>query len=178
MYGKFGYNVENQFRTEIIATHKRHRELMNGKYNRADFDIINDNMCVATYHCNDKYSEHYRSIVYVTAFVTVYARLKLFSALELLDDKVLYFDTDSVMYCSPTDSHILPVDNSGTLGAWADEMKKSPKTYALKSSSGKIDICKAKGFTLSYKNSHSQFRFAQRLGFEQSFQRRLPRTDR
>ena len=78
---------------------------------------------------------------------------------------MLYFDKDSVMYCSPTDSHILPVDNSGTLGAWADELKKSPddyftefvsagpKTYALKSSSGKNNICKAKGFTLSYKNS-------------------------
>ena len=89
--------------------------------------------------------------MYVAAFVTAYARLKLYSALELLDDNVLYFDTDSVMYCSPTDSHILPVDNSGTLGAWADEVKKSqvnfftefvsaePKTYPLKSSSGKND---------------------------------------
>ena len=91
--------------------------------------------------------------MYVAAFVTAYARLKLYSALELLDDNVLYFVTDSVMYCSPTGSHILPVDNSDMLGAWADELKKSPddyftefvsagpKTYALKSSSGKNNMC-------------------------------------
>ena len=67
---------------------------MNGKYTRADFDMIIDNICVATHHCNYKYIEHHRSNV---PFVTVYARLKLYEALELLDTRVLYFDTDSVM---------------------------------------------------------------------------------
>ena len=53
-------------------------------------------------------------------------------------------------------------------GYWvlgADELKKSPndyftkfvsagpKTYALKSLSGRNDICMAKGFTISYKNA-------------------------
>ena len=103
--------------------------------------------------------------VYIAAFVTAYARLKLYEALELFDTRVLYFDTDSVMYVSPDAGFVLPVDNSGVLGSWADELKKcpndyfiefvsvGPKTYALKSHSGLNDICKAKGFTLSYKNT-------------------------
>ena len=75
-----------------------------------------------------------------------------------------YFDTDSVVYVSEDGSDILPVDNSGTLGAWANELKKTPddyfvefvsagpKTYAMRSFSGMNDICKVKGVTLSYKN--------------------------
>ena len=71
----------------------------------------------------------------------------------------------SCSYVSPDANFVLPVDNSGVLGSWADELKKSPndyftefvsagpKTYALKSFSGHNDICKAKGFTLSYKNA-------------------------
>ena len=164
MYGKFGYNIENQNKTEIVTKHSRLWEIMNGKYNRGSFDIINDNVCVATYHSNDMYSEHYKSNVYIAAFVTAYARLKLYSALELLGRRVCYFDTDSVVYVSEDGSDILPVDNSGTLGAWSNELKKTPddyfvefvsagpKTYAMRSFSGKNDICKVKGITLSYKN--------------------------
>jgi hypothetical protein len=110
------------------------------------------------------YSEHYKSNVYIAAFVTAYARLRLYSALELLGRRVCYFDTDSVVYVSEDGSDILPVDNSGTLGAWSNELKKTPddyfvefvsagpKTYAMRSFSGKNDICKVKGITLSYKN--------------------------
>ena len=165
MYGKFGYNIENQAKIEIITTCSRLWQMMTGKYTRADFDIINDNVCVAKLQLNDAYSEHYKSNVYIATYVTAYARLKLYKAMELLDRRVCYFDTDSVVYVSETGEHILPIDNSGTLGAWAYELKKSPddyftefvscgpKTYALKSFSGKNDICKAKGFTLSFKNT-------------------------
>ena len=45
MYGKFGYNIENQKKTEITYTQQRLWELMMGKYNGGDFDIINDHVC-------------------------------------------------------------------------------------------------------------------------------------
>ena len=43
----------------------------------------------------------------IAAFVTAHARLQLYSYLEMLQDRVLYYDTDSVIYierpgtCSP-----------------------------------------------------------------------------
>jgi hypothetical protein len=78
-----------------------------------------------------------------------------------LQEKALYFDTDSVMYVSPNGEHIIPVSTSGDLGTWSDEapgdyftefVSAGPKTYALKSASGKHDVCKSKGFQLSVKN--------------------------
>ena len=47
----------------------------------------------------------------------------MFAALELLDRRVCYFDTDSVVYVSENGEDVLPVDNSGTFGAWANELK-------------------------------------------------------
>ena len=49
----------------------------------------------------DAYTEDRKSNVYISAFITGYARLKLYhEALEPLNEKVLYFDTDSVIYVS------------------------------------------------------------------------------
>ena len=94
MYGKFGYNIENQNKIEIVTKRSRLWEMMTGKYTRADFDIINDNVCVAKLQVNDRYSEHYKSNVYIATYVTAYACLKLYEALELLGKRVCYFDTD------------------------------------------------------------------------------------
>ena len=50
-----------------------------GKYNRGDFDIINDHVSVANFNVNDLYSEHHKSNVYIAAYVTAYARMKLYA---------------------------------------------------------------------------------------------------
>ena len=163
-YGKFGFNVENQSNTKIIRSHKQLWNIVHGSYNRATVDVINDMVAIGNFHINDEYTTHQKSNVYIAAFVTAYARLKLYEALEILQDKVLYFDTDSVVYCSPTGEHLVPISDSGCLGTWSDELKDTPgdyftefvssgpKTYAMKSRSGKNDICKSKGFQLSAKN--------------------------
>lgn len=38
--------------------------------------------------------------IFVAAFTTCYARLKLYSEIEKLDRAVLYMDTDSIIYAS------------------------------------------------------------------------------
>ena len=163
-YGKFGFNIENQNSTKIIRSHKQLWSIIHGSYNRATVDVINDKVAVGTFHINDEYTTHQKSNVYIAAYVTAYARLKLYEALELLQEKVLYFDTDSCVYVSPTGEHLMPISDSGELGTWSDELKDTPgdfftefvsagpKTYAMKSRSGKNDICKSKGFQLSMKN--------------------------
>lgn len=163
-YGKFGFNIENQNSTRIIRSHKQLWSIVHGSYTKATVDVINDKVAVGTFHINDEYTTHQKSNVYIAAYVTAYARLKLYEALELLQEKVLYFDTDSCVYVSPTGEHIMPISESGELGTWSDELKDTPgdfftefvsagpKTYALKSFTGKNDICKSKGFQLSAKN--------------------------
>ena len=83
-------------------------------------------------------------------------------ALNPLQQSVLYFDTDSVIYVSPTGADLIPVHTTGQMGLWTSEIEEGdcfvefvscgPKTYALKSRSGNRDISKSKGFSLHYSN--------------------------
>jgi hypothetical protein len=76
--------------------------------------------------------------------------------------QVLYYDTDSVIYVSRSGDHLIPPDTTGDLGEWSSELplddyivefaSAGPKTYAIKTASGKHDISKSKGFSLHYKN--------------------------
>jgi DNA polymerase elongation subunit (family B) len=141
-YGKFGFNIMNQSHTSIIRTHQQLWKILKGSYTRATAEVINDAVAIANFHNNDEYTIHQKSNVYIAAYVTAYARLKLYEALEILQEKVLYFDTDSVVYCSPTGDHLVPISTSGDLGTWTDEspgdfftefVSSGPKTYAMKS---------------------------------------------
>ena len=38
-------------------------------------------------------------------------------------DKILYFDTDSIIYVSATGEHLIIPDSSGALGLWTSELK-------------------------------------------------------
>lgn len=163
-YGKFGFNIGKQHQTKIIREYKDAWRLMNGKYTRCEVNIINQGVMIASFNPYDEYTEHEKSNVYTAATVTAAARLTLYKVLEKLQEKVLYFDTDSCIYVSPTGESLVPVvsSDSAELGDWTNELKDGdnfvmfasagPKTYAAKSASGKNDICKAKGFTLSFKN--------------------------
>ena len=80
----------------------------------------------------------------------------------LFDSQVLYYDTDSIIYVSRSGDHLIPPDTSGDLGEQSSELplddyitefaSAGPKTYAIKTASGKHDISKSKGFSLHYKN--------------------------
>lgn len=44
--------------------------------------------------------EDYQTNVFIASFTTCWARLKLYKILQMLDERVLYFDTDSVIFVS------------------------------------------------------------------------------
>jgi len=101
--------------------------------------------------------------VYISIFVTAYARLKLYEdALEALGRRVIYFDTDSVIYVSPNGDHLIHPDTTGAMGLWTSEtsaddwfvefVSAGPKTYGLRSFSGRKNIVKSKGFSLHFAN--------------------------
>ena len=139
-YGKFGFNVENQDATKIIRNRNQLWNVINSSYKRSNVDVINNAVAIATYHINDEYSVHTKSNVYIAAYVTAYARLKLYEALEILQDKALYFDTDSCVYVSPNGEHIIPISDSGDLGTWSDELKDTPGDYFTEFVSGRCGV--------------------------------------
>ncbi|ESO88065.1 hypothetical protein LOTGIDRAFT_175919 [Lottia gigantea] len=106
------------------------------------------------------------SNVVIAAFVTAQARLKLYSVLEPLGNRVCYFDTDSIIY------RHLPLQwnptEGSSLGEWKNELPENvhitqfvaggPKNYAYQLSNGET-VCKMRGFTLTYRGM-------QQLNFE------------
>ena len=136
--------------------------------------IINENLMMVTYSSEDEYIEGNNTVnPVIAAFTTAHARLRLYSYLEQLQDGVIYFDTDSIIYISrPTDTN-LPTGNF--LGDLKDELEDygqgayisqfvsgGPKNYAFEvtipGKEAKMYKHKVKGIT----NNHQT---AQMLNF-------------
>ena len=81
-----------------------------------DFHIISDDMLQLTWEDSENMlKKDYQTNVFIAAFTTCWARLILYSLLEVLDRRVLYFDTDSVIFVSR------PGDNNPKAGHfWAN----------------------------------------------------------
>lgn len=92
-------------------------------------------------------------------YTTAQARLRLYETLEKLDRRVLYFDTDSIIYIHSQDQY--NPETEERLGGWTDELKGKhirrfasggPKNYGYEVSDT-TTYCKVKGLTLNYQAS-------------------------
>jgi len=100
------------------------------------------------------------SSVPVAAFVAAYGRIELWKELNKLGKRVLYHDTDSIIYLHEPSLYNIPENN--VLGGWELEVtlpKKitefvgvAPKTYGIKVQDGESmeEMIKCKGFPLNW----------------------------
>lgn len=162
--GKWGFNPSKQKRTELITDSDQFFRYLTGDYEAVTLNILNQDFVLAAIQDSDHMTEHHKSNVYISAFITAYARVMLIDDVFLpLGDKVLYYDTDSAIYVSPQGDHLLPVNKEGSLGTWASELpdddyfvefcSSGPKTYSCRSFSGDRNVNKSKGFHLHWENS-------------------------
>ena len=89
--------------------------------------------------------------IFIAFFTTSWARLKLYDALDTLKERVLYYDTDSVIYKTKPGEE--KVSLGKFLGQFTDEIgggnfidefgAAGPKSYGYLTSNGKVD-CKTK----------------------------------
>ncbi len=87
--------------------------------------IVNDNMVEVQYKSAKEFGEpNNRTNVVIAAFTTAYARLKLYDLLDLLQERALYYDTDSVIYVSEPGKPDPPLGNY--LGDLTDEFEQRP----------------------------------------------------
>ncbi|XP_055784097.1 uncharacterized protein LOC129858886 [Salvelinus fontinalis] len=94
------------------------------------------------------------------AFTTAYARLELYTLMEQLQRRVLYHDTDSVVYVSKPGDWNPPLSNY--LGGLTSELAEGdhitewsscgPKSYAFRTKDNHV-VLKAKGVTQNYENA-------------------------
>lgn len=164
--GKFGQR-ENQAKTEIVRQpHQLEELLSNPAIDVANIHDVNDDTLVINYEYKDEAADVLSTVnVCIAAYVTTHARLKLYSYLEKLGDRVLYYDTDSIIYISREDEWVVPTGSC--LGEMTDELEDyghdsyivvfasgGPKNYSYVVFSPKYHTyytaCKVKGIRLNY----------------------------
>lgn len=167
-WGKFGQRPNLQ-KTKIIRTRTQLLELL------FDHTVEVSNVLPATatalyatyVNHKDAVEPSVTSNVVIAAYTTAHARLKLYSYIEKLGKRVLYFDTDSVIYVSKPGDYEPPTGNF--LGEMTCELtgpygegsyikfftSAGPKVYAYivqKPDGSTEEVCKAKGVTLNFEN--------------------------
>lgn len=129
--------------------------------------IINENMVAVTYNHGEDFADVMSNTnPIIAAYTTAQARLKLYSYIEQLGERVLYFDTDSVIYLIDLTNPNYAVPVGWCLGEMTDELKDygtasfitefvsgGPKNYAYRVFSTNDQkehfSIKVKGITLS-----------------------------
>ena len=99
LWGKFGER-QNKPQTHVITSpHQLFNLLDDPAYEISAVHIFNEDfMEVVTTMAEEEYERSVKTNVFFAAFTTSQARLKLYEALDTLKERVLYYDTDSVIY--------------------------------------------------------------------------------
>ncbi|KAG5863506.1 hypothetical protein JTB14_015988 [Gonioctena quinquepunctata] len=80
-------------------------------------DPVNEDTLIVNWENREEASDSLPTVkVVIAAFVTAQARLKLYSYLEQLEERDLYYDTDSVIYFSKPGEFDIPT------GEFVDDM--------------------------------------------------------
>lgn len=160
LWGKFAQN-EFHSKTEYVTEPEDYYKLIySDTLEVQQIILLNDGqMAQVTY---SELKESVKPLAYgnvvLASCVTSHARLRLYDMLDRLQERVLYHDTDSVIYQTMNqDDAEIPTGSS--LGQWEDECKDpssdwliefvsiGPKSYAYRTHAGK-EVVKCKGITM------------------------------
>ncbi|CAH1115486.1 unnamed protein product [Psylliodes chrysocephalus] len=168
-WGKLGQK-DNQDKTSIVSDTAEFFDILSKPFIEVNsvFPVNEKTLLVNWVFKNEAYDVLPTVNVVLAAYTTALARLKLYSFLEKLDKKVLYHDTDSVIYVSRPGEYEVPLGSF--LGEMTDELAEygegsyitdfvsgGPKLYAYRvystAKNKTLDLIKVKGITLNYNTS-------------------------
>ena len=166
LWGKFGERQNKPQTHSINAPIQLFRILDDNSYRLSNVRICSDEVLeVVTTMEDEAYQPSFKINVFIAAFTTAQARLKLYNALDTLKERVLYLDTDSIIYHSREGQEMLSTGRF--LGQFTNEtpgdsivefVTGGPKNYGYLTQKGKTE-CKVRGFSLNYETK-------QRLNYE------------
>ena len=171
-YGKFGQRTDMKKTVFIKEIDELMRTLTDPGKKLVDFHLMGDDMIQVEYKTTEDFeSQSLNTNVTIAAFCTSWARLKLWSVMDRLGDRVLYHDTDSIIfsvhegeYSPPLGSYLGQLTDELTCkelgckqvdctGHWIEEFVScGPKNYSFRVNTGEV-ICKVRGFSLNYRSS-------------------------
>jgi len=160
MWGKFGQNLNKTLIKAFNDPLEFHEFLYSDAIDVLQVSVRNDEMVEVHY----KYQTEDIPVspnlnIFVAAFTTCWAQLRLYEALEFLGNRVIYYDTDSVVFLENSDDPNEVQPQLGNyLGDFTDECDPDdyivefdsggPKNYGYVTKNGKVE-CKVRGFRLN-----------------------------
>ena len=158
-WGKYGQQG-NKSQVEGISEPARLHELLNDDTHIVQtLRVMNDEMVEVVYkQVDDEESVQVNINIFVACFTTCWARLRLYreGLCKVPPERVLYFDTDSIIFSHRPGEPTPPTGDH--LGEFTSELKPGdhivefaaagPKNYGYRTKDGKVE-CKVRGFTLN-----------------------------
>ena len=155
-WGKFGERTNKSKVLQLKQPHELFNILTDGANHVQTLRICNDDLLEVVYkQIPENDPPNPKTNIFIAAFTTCWARLKLYSYLHTLQHQVLYYDTDSVIYkWQPGQTKI---EIGDYLGEMTDELdgdtiqefvSGGAKNYGYRTVGGKY-CCKVRGFTLN-----------------------------
>ena len=139
LWGKFGQRSNMSQTKYVTEVSKFYEILLDDKLDNKSFQFINDDMVQMTYNFKDQFVNNSKNTnVHIACFTTSHARLMLYNKLDYLNEKVLYFDMDSIIY---VDDGTKNVKTGDMLGNMSDKLSgkgitnfvsTGPKSYSFK----------------------------------------------
>ena len=158
-WGRYAMNTKKTQCKFVSSLDELYAFVYNNQYILKQVLYPNEDICIVYYEeCKEMHWGSNQTNVVIAAFVTSQARLKLYSEMEKLDQRVLYYDTDSIIYKLEKDGYNPKIGDY--LGDFTNEINPSegnhivefasagPKNYTYKLDTG-ISYCKVKGFFLN-----------------------------
>ena len=156
LWGKFAQkNILTQ--TTLVKSEEEFFDLVfSGKYEVKYFSFLSDKTAMVQWNYSKGCVVPPSKVnnVFIAAFTTAYARLKMYGYLERLQERVLYTDTDSLVYVVKEGE--TPLELGAYLGQLTDELggdsiqefaSAGPKSYAYQTRQEKKTVLRAKGIT-------------------------------
>ena len=155
-WGKFGERSNKAKTEQITQPHELYKILTDSAVELNALRICTDDILEVVYKQSaDNDLPNVKTNIFIAAFTTCWARLKLYSHLDMLQQQVLYYDTDSVIYHWSPGQPKIPTGDF--LGEMTDELdgdhivefvSGGAKNYGYQTAGGKFE-CKVRGFTLN-----------------------------
>ena len=171
-YGKFGQRT-NMKQTKFLNNMTDFYNLwLDPSKNILDFNVVSEDILQVEYkHSSDFEPLPLNTNVIIAAFCTCWARLKLWKVMQSLGSRVIYHDTDSIIFSAKEGEYIPPLgeylgdltdelsckelacSNKQCSGHFIEEFVScGPKNYSYRLNSGEW-CCKVRGFSLNHRNS-------------------------
>ena len=160
MWGKFGQRLDKTHVEEFINPQALHAFLASGRYHITYVSSLSEERVEVHYKVHQEMIEVAPNLnIFVACFTTCHARLKLYQELQQLNQRVVYFDTDSIIFTQEPGQYQPPLGKY--LGKFKDELKGDhivqfcsggPKNYGYRTAGNQLET-KVRGFTLNREGS-------------------------